>query len=576
MFRSSEMVRDLTWHSTYTSQDGKMRHPVDSPAWETIDDTWQCFASDPRNLRLGLAADGFNPFRNLSSTHSTWPVVLVTYNLPPWKCMSKENLMLTLLIPGPKQPGNDIDVYLQPLIEDLIKLWDVGAEVYDVSINSTFTLKTVLMWTINDFPAYGNLAGCCVKELQHLDSNLASRSTSLQRKHTSTFSTWFKAKVIDESSSLDISSTLKWLAFGPMQQVTSYTSYVVNGKRYRTIDSEKCTQDSGVSLEAEMICTNNAKDDTQVIKKMVYYGILREILLLDFYKFCVPLFKCDWEISQRYTELARKNETPQTTSWKGLAQLREELREAKLANNEDPNEVDRMETWIAAHKHKNGTPVNENVGEMIEKMEEIAKDGPKTIANDAVPQVIGKEHLGRVRGLGFGVTPTKVQASMIGKKTTMQLQEDMNNLKQQFIELQTQLVNIQSTVRGATVEASQAHSSKMNHQQQYSSASNQEGNSNKVKIVESTSKVTVDATAAKYHPSVLVRAISGVRQHHIKIHACNTATSVAKNACVFLQALLEIKKSVHAITTGRPKKEHLSVHEHSKQHLCFKDKIMYH
>ena len=75
-------------------------------------------------------------------------------------------------------------------------------------------------------------------------------------------------------------------------------------------------------------------------------------------------------------------------------------------------------------------------------MEGIATDGPKTISDDAVAQVVGKEHWGRVRGLGFGVTPTKVQASVVGKKTTMQLQEDMNNLKQQFIELQNAFVNM--------------------------------------------------------------------------------------------------------------------------------------
>ncbi|TXG70064.1 hypothetical protein EZV62_004999 [Acer yangbiense] len=62
-------------------------------------------------------------------------------------------------------------------------------------------------------------------------------------------------------------------------------------------------------------------------------------------------------------------------------------REAKLAKNEDPNEVDRVETWIAAHKHKDGAPVNENFGETIEKMEGIATDGPKTIRNDDVAQV---------------------------------------------------------------------------------------------------------------------------------------------------------------------------------------------
>ena len=77
---------------------------------------WPDFSMDPRNLRFGIATDGFNPFSSLSSRYSCWPVMLVTYNFPPWLCMKKKNIMLTLLIPGPKQPGNDIDIYLQPLI----------------------------------------------------------------------------------------------------------------------------------------------------------------------------------------------------------------------------------------------------------------------------------------------------------------------------------------------------------------------------------------------------------------------------------------------------------------------------
>lgn len=131
MYRSSEMAENLKWHSTHGSNDGKMRHPVDSPAWKIINDKWPSFSADPRNLRLGLATDGFNPFSNLSSTYSCWPVMLVTYNLPPWLWMKRENVLLTLLIPGPKQPGNDIDVYLQPLIEDLQELWSIEISVYD-------------------------------------------------------------------------------------------------------------------------------------------------------------------------------------------------------------------------------------------------------------------------------------------------------------------------------------------------------------------------------------------------------------------------------------------------------------
>jgi hypothetical protein len=45
--------------------------------------------------------------------------------------MVKENLMLTLLIPRPKQPGNDIDIYLEPLVEDLNELWSNRVNVYD-------------------------------------------------------------------------------------------------------------------------------------------------------------------------------------------------------------------------------------------------------------------------------------------------------------------------------------------------------------------------------------------------------------------------------------------------------------
>lgn len=68
--------------------------------------------------------------------------------------------MLTMLISGPKQPGNDIDVYLDVLVEDLQQLWEGVDGVYDAYRRQFFTLKAVLLWTINDFPAYGNLSGC--------------------------------------------------------------------------------------------------------------------------------------------------------------------------------------------------------------------------------------------------------------------------------------------------------------------------------------------------------------------------------------------------------------------------------
>ncbi|KAK6773100.1 hypothetical protein RDI58_028338 [Solanum bulbocastanum] len=62
------------------------------------------------------------------------------------------------LTPGPKPPDNDIDVYLQPIIEELKELWD-GVETYDAHSKSNFLMCVALLWTINNFPAYRDLSG---------------------------------------------------------------------------------------------------------------------------------------------------------------------------------------------------------------------------------------------------------------------------------------------------------------------------------------------------------------------------------------------------------------------------------
>lgn len=68
-------------------------------------------------------------------------------------------MFLTIIIPGPRNPKSNIDVYMQPLIEELTSLWNDGIITYDASLRQNFIMKVALMWTINDFPAYGMLSG---------------------------------------------------------------------------------------------------------------------------------------------------------------------------------------------------------------------------------------------------------------------------------------------------------------------------------------------------------------------------------------------------------------------------------
>ncbi|GJR87240.1 hypothetical protein Tco_0211251 [Tanacetum coccineum] len=148
---------DLRWHATRRITDGVLRHPTDSQAWRTIDEKFPEIAEDTRNLWLGISADGVD-INTGNRHHSVWPVLTVIYNLPLWLCMKRKFINLSVLISG--FPGNDIDVFLEPLVNDLHTLFEIGVDTYDASTKDNFNLLAVMLWTINDYPALGTLCGC--------------------------------------------------------------------------------------------------------------------------------------------------------------------------------------------------------------------------------------------------------------------------------------------------------------------------------------------------------------------------------------------------------------------------------
>ena len=67
-------------------------------------------------------------------------------------------LLLTMIISGPRQLGNDIDVFLKPLMEDMKILWEDGVKMTDASLKE-FTLKAIIFVTITDYPGLFSLSG---------------------------------------------------------------------------------------------------------------------------------------------------------------------------------------------------------------------------------------------------------------------------------------------------------------------------------------------------------------------------------------------------------------------------------
>ena len=77
--------------------------------------------------------------------------------------MKPKYFSLSIIIPGPKSPGKDIDIYLQPLIREFKQLWEISVETYDSSTKEIFLMWVALLWTISDFPAYAMLSGWSTK-----------------------------------------------------------------------------------------------------------------------------------------------------------------------------------------------------------------------------------------------------------------------------------------------------------------------------------------------------------------------------------------------------------------------------
>ena len=168
MFRSLEQAIAMTWWALQQFDGPTMRHVSQSKQWEFINNRFRHeFGMEDRNVRLGLVADGINPSGDKRSVYSLWPVLLLNYNIPPWLSTKKYFMMLAILIPGPRSvTGEQFDVFLDPLIDELLELWHHGVYCRDVSNykrSSHFVMRAMVIWTVGDYPAYGMMAGTVTK-----------------------------------------------------------------------------------------------------------------------------------------------------------------------------------------------------------------------------------------------------------------------------------------------------------------------------------------------------------------------------------------------------------------------------
>jgi hypothetical protein len=162
LYMSEESAKQMTWHKNgkrYNPE--KMVHASDGEAWRHFDTIHHEKARDARNVRIALATDGFNPYGDMAATYTCWPVFVIPLNLPPGVCFQRQNVLLSLIIPG--HPGDKMGVFMEPLIDDLVRAWEEGVWTYDRATKTNFKMHVWYQYSMHDFLAYGVFSGWCVQ-----------------------------------------------------------------------------------------------------------------------------------------------------------------------------------------------------------------------------------------------------------------------------------------------------------------------------------------------------------------------------------------------------------------------------
>ena len=78
---------------------------------------------------------------------------------------------------------------------------------------------------------------------------------------------------MDEANGIDsLKEEIRMLARGPLDVVTKYRGYNVNGFCFRSKQYDKCTQNSGVVVIAKTSSYTSSSDSNPVLGDVAYYG----------------------------------------------------------------------------------------------------------------------------------------------------------------------------------------------------------------------------------------------------------------------------------------------------------------
>ncbi|GET66571.1 transposase domain-containing protein [Rhizophagus irregularis DAOM 181602=DAOM 197198] len=148
-FKNSKRSKELLYRHNYTNNIGDLVHRDIGDIFdgliykELLNDA---YFPDPRDVAFTASCDGYQIFRQ--KTDDCWVFLFINNNLPQELRVKKENLMVTLIIPGPKQP-QDFNSFLYPLIQEM--------KCYKMEYYAMMETKRIFLLYVADSVIFGTL-----------------------------------------------------------------------------------------------------------------------------------------------------------------------------------------------------------------------------------------------------------------------------------------------------------------------------------------------------------------------------------------------------------------------------------
>lgn len=132
--------------------------------------------------------------------------------------------------------------------------------------------------------------------------------------------------------------------------------------------------------------------------------------------------------SNKFKKIRSQNKIPYCKSRKGYARLEDEMKKKSPL----PSAIRREDVWCEAHIKKNGEVPNAYVADCMAQIQQFkstqSSSQTLSIKDDALSQILGPERNGRVRAMGFGITPSQMSVHTHQSKRIHELENHVSGL----------------------------------------------------------------------------------------------------------------------------------------------------